>query len=148
MAEFSEWSIIELLSGMDTSEAADSLRVPQALPISDPFFLDQPSSRAGEEFTKAVMDSQPLVEIFGFEPDVALSAVRSNGQVQAQELIKRKVSHIVRKAPEWQKHFTGLVNQFRKNLNQAGYSTAKDEPWNRVRDALVKFVAVEVGATI
>jgi hypothetical protein len=141
--EIDLWTEICWMHDFDLSEAKASLQ-PQPPPIAD-LLKQQFDSRAGDAFCKHIMDSQLLVEIFGFAPDEAISAVQNNGQAQTLELVKRKVERIVRKAPEWEAHFTKLVGQFCKKLNDAGYNMPKGELRNRLVGSMTKFAALQIG---
>ena len=142
------WDEISIMGGMDLSEAAASLRVLQALPISDPMFEYIADDHSADELAKAVEDSQLLVSVLDIEPREALriTRTRNDASAQAQEQLRKKVARIVRKSPEWQEQCSARVNQLRWDLNKLGYSTVKSELWDRVINSMVKFVAVEVGA--
>jgi hypothetical protein len=150
--DINPWQEICWQHDFDLSEAAASLRQPAHIPIldDDPATLYQSEVPGADAFAKAIMDSQPLVEIFGVEPSEALqlTRTRNNAHAEVAVLFKAKVDNMIVQAPLRKRAVAGILKQFKTNMAAKGYRCAASEPWDRLAAVMEQFVASSVALTI
>ena len=151
MNSFSEWELVQLQSGFDTSDIALQLKLARQGPlpvVDDPLFTLRPDDGAPDQLSKSIMDSQPLVEIFGVEPSAALkiTRTRNNAHAEVADLIKAKVANMITQAPLRKHAVAGILKQFKQALAARGYSTPNADGWDRLAVSMEKFVASQVAA--
>src|ERR1019366_10709901 len=134
--DINPWQEICWQHDFDLSEAAASLRQPAHIPIldDDPATLYQSEVPGADAFAKAIMDSQPLVEIFGVEPSEALkiTRTRNNAHAEVAALFKAKVDNMITQAPLRKRAVAGIVEMFKDDLAAKGFTLSKSDGWERL----------------